>query len=712
MTEFRAVVAGTPRPKRGQVLYVMRYPWRDEEQRLYSIQRIAGGSGYLPALQDRYVATEPLVKKAAQLALTQKTTWQVVQRWYRPGPIGTVVGVKTRRWGKSLADAFALWDLPPLTQTPRLYGIVQEPPSVGLLTTHNILYGYIMEVEISPSVYIRWDFSIATKPSGEQYVDVDVVNQEWNVPTARHYLRDKNKPWFTDIMRIYIKQSADDLGPDRSVLYHLYHTHEINCEITPPHGTALAEGQMVYITATPDENRYLTEFIVQGEEKLPGAFLTPTADEQQLIDAGIETDQSDNAAHWYGPVTSDVYVGAAAYGIDLDLKITAGIPITQQMTCNDCYTGEWSLGETDLPKSVEMSIDPTGLLRILIPEDIYEGLPGGEAYLEIIFKGFSQTLSRTLRLTVLPVPAFGTVWDAVTLLAEPINDIILCSDGYLYIVGNSKIWKAPTNLSEFNEVAQDGSAITGAFFNIVETANGSLVVSDGKYLWMKEAAASVFSRTTMMNAITKSYGVGCPLTGSIASNLVVSTSDTLNNARAYVYDVSDRSLVASYLMGNDGLVGVVSYKGVVADDGSFVIPYHGAGTGMIYQIAANGLTGACRLYDEDVVKGWVIKEENGGKLYFLTGTKYSTSSDNGATWTPATTSPSFDSHGSRAGVSLKKNYAVFGSYATIRRTTDAFATTTEVKASIGDVNCFCLLNDRTILCGTSGSATNLWKSEA
>jgi len=710
MTEFRTVVAGTPRPKTGQVLYVMRYPYLSEWEE-YRIQRLAGGSGYLPALQDRYVATEPLVKKAAQLALTQKTTWQVVQRWRRPGPLGTVVGVKTRRWGKSLADAFALWDLPPFTQTPNLYGIVQEPPSVDLLTTYNILYGYIMEVEISPSVYIRWDFSIATKPSGEQYVDVDVVNQEWNVPTARHYLHDENQPWFTDIMRIYIKQSADDPGPDRSVLYHLYHTHEINCEITPPHGTALAEGQMVYITATPDENRYLTEFIVQGEEKLPGAFLTPTADEQQLIDAGIETDQSDNAAHWYGPVTSDVYVGAAAYGIDLDLEITAGIPITQQMTCNDCYAGEWSLGETDLPESVEMSIDPTGLLRILIPEDIYEGLPGGEAYLEIIFKGFSQTLSRTLRLTVLPVPAFGTVWDAVTLLAEPINDIILCSDGYLYIVGNSKIWKAPTDLSEFNEVAQDGSAITNAFFNIVETANGSLVVSDGKYLWMKEAEASVFSRTTMMNAITKSYGVGCPLTGSIASNLVVSTSDTLNNARAYVYDVSNSSLVASYLMGNDGLVGVVSYKGVVADDGSFIIPYHGAGTGMIYQIAANGLTGALRLYDEDVVEGCVIKEENGGKLYFLTGTKYSTSSDDGATWTPATTSPSFSYHG-RAGVSLKKNYAVFGRLTTIRRTTDAVATTTEVKASIGTVNCFCLLNDRTILCGTSGGATNLWKSEA
>jgi hypothetical protein len=723
--EFEEVIAGTPQPLRGQVLFVMRFPGRDDGPE-YHIQRATHGTGWLAFLSDRYVQTEPLICQAAKLAVEQSAGWHVNLKWHRSPPMGTYIGIKTRYWARALLQSIERWDLPPFTQTPNLFGISQQPPDVSIMDTY-APHGYIMEVGIAPGVFLRWSFQKATKSDGTPYIDVDIVDQSWTVPIYRNYFRVATTG-LVDYLRIHIKSGPDDLGPGYEEVYYLYHTHRVNCQIYPAHGTRLSKGQQVYITAKPDDDRFLTDFIVQRVETLPDSLIALSSDEQMLVNKGIFTDRSDggrNAEYNYGPVTSDVYVGASALGVDEEWELQAGIPATKQMTVNDCYTGTWSIGETDLPESVSVSVDATGQVTANIPEDVYDGLPGGTAYIEVLFEGFSQTVSRVLRLTVLPVPAFGTVWTGAANLDETPKDILLGTDGYVYILGQTKLWKAPTDLSSFVVIPTDGTAIKTEFHSMCEIANGTLVIADGDKLWVKEPTGTQIVRTTLELPSEKTPGAA--LTGSPASNIVVAAqgggSIVTNKVRVASYDLGAMAAITTVGIANGAAVGDAPQKGVVLPNGNFLVTvgivFIGPHSGnYAVLVSADGTT--IEVADFVIGPGGSsddpkVMVEDTGRVYFFRPSPDSAirirySDDNGVTWADLTDLPFNISV--TAAQSLKAGYAVIGRGDDIFRTDDSFTTNTEV-ATTGAVRHFLRLTDRKLLAITAGSGGfNLWKSEA
>jgi len=719
---FRTIIAGTPVPSDGQVLYVMRFPWRQDPA---GIQRISPGSGYMPQFSDRREVILRHLQDAAKVASALEfpsATWHIDRKWYRAGPIGTILGVRTMRWTTAgVLGSMETWDLPPHTQTPNMWGITEKPLTIAHML-HYAPNGFIMEVEIRPAIRIRWHFREVTKSDGSPTVDVEAVQSTYSIPIARYYHSPRPQMWFFDMLRIYIKQSSDDLGPPTPPPdYMLYHTHEINCTITPPHQTPLMEGQTVYITAVPDNDRFLTDFTVQGEQTLPGSLRVPSADEQRLIDLGIlDAPDPNSALYEYGPVTSDVYVGAEALGVDIEWELTAGVPATQQMTCDDCYTGEWSIGETDLPETATVSVSDTGLVSVYIPEDVYNGIPGGTAYIEVIFTGFSQTVSRVLRLTILPVPAFGTVWEGVALLDETPKDIIRLSDGNLFILGATKGWITDSDLTTFTEVLNDGSAMSGTFLSVVETANGSLVTSDRANLWVKAADSEVFVKTalTFPRNDRSSY-----VTGSTASDLVIVTQvgsiDDKINAKVFNVETLASIILHSSITRN--LLAKEPGKGVVQSDGTFLIPANADGYTAVMKFAADGLTYVTSFSSTPAPTNDaqpIVYLTESGRAYILHSVAPISgqlnivySDDLGETWSDPIILPL----GGRplCGVSLKSGCAVWGHGNRLHRTTDNFTSSTQITTAIGTIYRFLLQSDRKILAVTSGDGSyNLWKSEA
>lgn len=94
---------------------------------------------------------------------------------------------------------------------------------------------------------------------------------------------------------------------------------------------------------------------------------------------------------------------------------------------------------------------------------------------------------------------YGTDWQAIELLDETPHDILYATDGYVYITGETKIWRTTTDFATFTEMTLDGTLTGASFGGLAEVSGGRVVTMDNRYLWVKAEGSTTFTKTTYSN---------------------------------------------------------------------------------------------------------------------------------------------------------------------------------------------------------------------
>jgi hypothetical protein len=384
------------------------------------------------------------------------------------------------------------------------------------------------------------------------------------------------------------------------------------------------------------------------------------------------------------------------------------------------------LGDTNLPASVELSISDLGLISFYVPQDVYDGNPGGTYYLNVTFTGYSQTKGLTLLLTLEDSPAYGTVWTAQDLLAGgAVKDIFVDSNEDIYITTAAKVFKTDDDLNIFTELTLTG-VIATALGNIQELADGRLILSDRNGIWIKAVGSDEFIRqgqvfTNWSGAPAMRLAAGpddnyffaihSSNTGLVTYIDRFNIADLTTPAARYV---NDETLLPFYPAPIRAAENVWCFMvGGGATAGCALIRYdNGTFTRLIQDI----------LVDTSGIGAGSFTMEDSGRIYlavadfdrvavvFKCHTRYS--DDAGATWTDPVLATIGSNPETVSLTTLKEGYGVFGVGPDIYRSADAFATTTLVQVLNGTVNVIKMIKYRKLLAGTTGATTNLYLSEA
>lgn len=423
-----------------------------------------------------------------------------VFRWMEtPWPMGTVVGIQTMWRIPSFVDSLRPLGAPIVPVMPAFYG-----GGVGKIDAEALkdyAPGFTAELYIFGVYYNRVRVTLTEDTFGEWRATYDVVIEEFGAPACEYYNEDQPKGSSPYFIRLGVVLAEHEESLETPLFYRLYHTKKINAEIYPPHNTVLFPGTKVRILAEPRADRVLTEFTVQSEDKLSEATRAYPDLSAKGITAPYGYDDITKAKYTYGPVNSDVYVTAVAEGVEIEEEIQAGIEQTIQMTTTDCLVeeGSWSITGTSLPDEVEYSIDAGGLITVLVPENVYDGNPGGRYYIDVQFEGYSQTKALRVWVTVSSVAAYGTVWSAAGTLPDKPISIFEDSSKTVYITSETNIYTTDDFVT-FDVVPLTGTR-TGMFGNVAETANGRLVLLEANTLsganaciWTKDPGEVGFIR--------------------------------------------------------------------------------------------------------------------------------------------------------------------------------------------------------------------------
>ena len=505
-------------------------------------------------------------------------------------------------------------------------------------------------------------------------------------------------------------------------IYHIYHVTKQGTEITPAHGTAIFEGASATIRTYPLANRELISFTVDGDEKLPDAVLdaSDSTEETRALNGYLPG----MAQYQTPPATADIYVSSIATVDEEEFDVTAGIEFTKQFTTTDCYTDSWAISYSTLPEEVEISISATGLLKIYVPPDVYAGNPGGQYYIEITFKGYSETVVKYYKITLLEMPAFGTVWTAQDLLAGgSVRDIFVDSNDDIYITTAAKVFKTTSELTTFTEMTLTGT-IVSYLGNIQEVADGRLILSDRTGIWIKAVDSDEFVRQSLV--LTNWSGApAVRLAAGPDDNFFFVTHSSNTGLVTYIdrYNLdslgayksrytNDETLLPFYPAPIRAAENVWCFMvGGMPTAGCALIRYaDGAFTRLIQDILVDGAgTGAGSFTMEDSGRIWLAVADQ-VDVDYKCQTRYS--DDAGATWSEPQLATTLANNENVSLTALKENYGVFGLGSAIYRSADGYATTGSVQTLDGNVNVIKMIKYRKLLAGTSGATANLYLSEA
>lgn len=532
-------------------------------------------------------------------------------------------------------------------------------------------------------------------------------------------------------VNVYVaKRYGDDKTEEelRGVRWTLYHTKKVNVEITPAHLTKYDDGVYVNIVVTPIGNRVITEFTVQGVDHLVDGTEINEATQIFYPDPENRPDgyKPGQARYLYGPIHSDIYVTAVAEGVEVEEPVKAGIPYTIQLTTDDCLVeaGSWELGDTNLPSSVTYSISELGLVDIYIPQDVYDGNPGGVYYLNVTFNGYSQTKGLTLLITVEDSPAYGTVWTAQDLLdGGAVNDIFVDSNDDIYITTEAKVFKTTSDLATFTELTLTGT-IVSYLGNIQEVADGRLILSDRTGIWIKEVGSDEFVRQSL--ALTNwSQAPAVRLAAGPDDNFFFVTHSSNTGLVTFIdrYSLDALGAYESRYVNNETLLPFYPAPIRAAENvwcfmvggtptaGCALIRYaDGVFTRLIQDILVDTSgAGAGSFTMEDSGRIWLAVGDY-VPLEYKCQTRYS--DDAGETWSEPQLATILADPETVSLTTLKENYGVFGLGRAIYRSSDGYATTESVQALDGNVNVIKMIKYRKLLAGTAGTTSNLYLSEA
>lgn len=723
---FRHVL--TTSPVRGIVKFILPFASGGRDQYL------VGGNSMAHAV----VPLTPLLTRLMTLPALTAVTGQM----YLQSPTGTVVGIKAWPDGppRNLAEVVA--GLEPLNALPA----VQQPTQICFQTklevedlTDKGLERVAIRYVLYPYLIVDFLYEVIPDPLGSNFrpllkrtflggviapfdycyfagtitylVDTFGYTEPYGGVCVINLTKDTTPAQAWDVLTT--------LGPK---YYHIYHTHKQGTEITPGHGSIIFEGLSATIRTYPLANRELVSFTVDGVERLPEAIL-PSADITPEI-AKLSGYQPGMAQYQTPPATADIYVGSIATVDEEEFDVTAGIEFTKQFTTTDCYTDSWAISYSTLPEEVEISISATGLLKIYVPPDVYAGNPGGQYYIEITFKGYSETVVKYYKITLLEMPAFGTVWTAQDLLAGgSVRDIFVDSNDDIYITTAAKVFKTTSELTTFTEMTLTGT-IVSYLGNIQEVADGRLILSDRTGIWIKAVGSDEFVRQSLV--LTNWSGApAVRLAAGPDDNFFFVTHSSNTGLVTYIdrYNLDSLGAYKSRYTNNETVLtfypqpiraaeGTWCFMvGGMPTAGCALIRYaDGVFTRLIQDILVDGSgTGAGSFTMEDSGRIWLAVADQ-VDVDYKCQTRYS--DDAGATWSEPQLATTLANNENVSLTALKENYGVFGLGSAIYRSADGYATTGSVQTLDGNVNVIKMIKYRKLLAGTSGATANLYLSEA
>lgn len=522
-------------------------------------------------------------------------------------------------------------------------------------------------------------------------------------------------------VNVYVaKRYGDDKTEEelRGVRWTLYHTKKVNVEITPAHLTKYDDGVYVNIVVTPIGNRVITEFTVQGVDHLVDGTEINEATQIFYPDPENRPDgyKPGQARYLYGPIHSDIYVTAVAEGVEVEEPVKAGIPYTIQLTTDDCLVeaGSWELGDTNLPSSVTYSISELGLVDIYIPQDVYDGNPGGVYYLNVTFNGYSQTKGLTLLITVEDSPAYGTVWEVLYDFPAPVRGIFQASNGTWYISTTNQIYKS-TDLETFDACTMTGS-VNKALSQVVEIAGGKLVVSDKNAIWITDGVTDTFVRQDTWTILSDNVVESAKVGGDPTSPIIWHTCTRLMGDTLVWARNSTTGAMTHELRVDMGVHGLSPVPPKLLPTGNWLISLPGVNkgykvylfNGSSFTLVATGAqtTASLNPFTIDSTGRITLVGVNSLGVFF---SRYS--DDNGVTWSDEV---NISASAPAAIICLKEGYFLTGQSSNVMRTADGFANLVSITPALdGNITCFALNEyDKTILAGTLGTTHNLYISRS
>lgn len=479
--------------------------------------------------------------------------------------------------------------------------------------------------------------------------------------------------------------------------YHLYHVIEENSVIEPAHGTLLLEGQSVAIFTKATSNNVLTLFTVDSVDR--------------LTDGSIDTNTGKNY-YIKTNVDADVYVSSSAMYVAPDA--TDGTPYSFQCTCPVCGTNTWSA--TGLPTGLTID-SATGLISGTIPY----GTAAADNTVEVTLVNNGNTVTRTFTLSniyaVAPIP--GVTWTALNKVAGQLKSIVEANDGSIIVIGDADIYRSTDGGATF-------VSVKGGFSN----ANSLRKLASGTIL----CAGHTLSYRSTDNGATWS-DINNPGFAPVATDFVELPAGT-------IYMISG--------MGSSGATDIFKSTDDGANFSSFGTGYgdqYRIETGKVEKTADGSLivtqsfTGATRVLKENMVGPSLDQEYLVPALSDVRSAYFAVLSDgrimgffdstiligdaNGENWSVLETLPDWGGLltpaviGATLAETIGTNHAVYVAAKSGIATTKVFysdddwATRSESASVIdGDFSYKMVrLSTGTLLLGTNGATTNLWKSE-
>jgi hypothetical protein len=349
-----------------------------------------------------------------------------------------------------------------------------------------------------------------------------------------------------------------------------------------------------------------------------------------------------------------------------------------------------------------------------VPQDVYDGNPGGTYYLNVTFNGYSQTKGLTLLLTLEDSPAFGTVWEALYNFPAPVRGIFQASNGTWYITTTNQIYKS-TDLETFDACTLTGS-VESALCKVVEIAGGKLVTSDRTAIWITDGVTDTFVRQatwTIPNGMFS--GSAANVGGDPSSSIIWHTCQRIGGDTLVWARNSTTGAVTAELRVDVGVHGLSPMPPRLLSNGNWFISLPSRTgykayifDGTSFSLVVSGTQDAYSLnpFEIDSTGRITLIGAKSNEVFF---SRYS--DDNGVTWSDEVTASATPP---AAMLSLKPNYFLLADGPSIRRTADSFASLTTISQALdGNTTCFAFNDyDKTILAGTKGTTHNLYISRS
>lgn len=478
-------------------------------------------------------------------------------------------------------------------------------------------------------------------------------------------------------------------GPKR--LYHLYHVVKSNADITPAHGTVLLEGSSVSIQTTATDVNVLTLFTVDGVDKLA---------ENPFLKTNVQ---------------ADVYVSAMAIYEAPDA--TDGTPYSFQCSSDICGTQFWSMAGAPPGLTIDSS---TGLISGTVPYDT----PAGDYTVTVTLDNDGREVTRQfiIHVNFVTEPVPGLIWEAVAKIEGAVTALCQTASGAVLLgTDTAKIYRT-TDLENFTHV----DTMIGTVTSIIQMESGTVIA--GCY---HNPGNPNYLRRSTDDGENWANGAETPWFSPTITDMIESPIGTLRALGMF----GPLGRIDHHTSTDDGVTMVsVGYAGLVATQfGRVNIDNTGK---LLATCSGSGYAAILRSHDgvnlafiqetnlADVRVGNIVTLQDGRFLASIQDRVYRGSAD-GVTWELLQTLPAWGGIatpaaigcmfagviGSANAVILCCKDALDG--ATVYRSSDGFETYTETTTPIdGDLSFKMIrLANGTMLMGTDGSTTNLWKSE-